>query len=228
MLFIMKKKTFEKMAKKILPEKDYYIIDGENVGSLVSTSKGKTISDQFSRCYSDANFTPPKKLVKALLSDVDDEYDPDDVDEYINEYFKSKKMRSSMFKAVKCIFAAADNRKNPLPEINIFLVLPNKVYKAMAEIFATQFKHMIPDVKFVYLDKDIKKNKKLVTKSLSDDDLEAIVDRLKKIEKKINKKSKDKKNDKSDKKDKKKKKKSKNKADRERDIYDIDRYIKDI
>lgn len=225
MLFIYKKKTFEKKAKKILPDKEYFIIDGEDIGSAVSSKKGETISDSFTHCTNNGYFTPPRKLINYFLDKGDKQYDPSKVEEWLDDYFDSKNTKIALLSAVRAIFALMNNEKNPIPEINIFIVLPNKVYKAMGERFKAEYKKMFGlSFEFVFTEDDVEEDKELLTKALSNKQINKILEKLEELEKKNklnkdkdkkkSKKKKDKSDDKKDKKkDKKKKKKNKYKID---------------
>lgn len=230
MIYICKKKSFEKMAKKILPDYEYFIIDGEDTGSSVSISK--TISDTFSHCTSDGNFTPPRKLTRILTDEDDDDYNPDKVEDMIDEYFDSRRVKASMIKAVKTMFALS-NANKPIPEINVFIVLPNKVYKAMGIRFLNEYKKLFKNIsQFIYLEEVLKENKKILGKKLSKEDLNKISNRISDLESKIdkNKKEKDKnkhhEDDKVDKKKKKKDKKKKHKDEHSFGLTDgLDRFL---
>ena len=233
MIYICKKKSFEKMAKKILPDYDYFIIDGEDTGSSVSTAK--TISDTFSHCTSDGNFTPPRKLIKILTEDDDDDdYAPDKVEDIIDDYFDNRRVKASMIKAVKTMFALS-NANKPIPEINVFIVLPNKVYKAMGIRFLNEYKKLFKNLpQFIYMEDVLKENKKILGKKLSKEDLNKVSNRISDLEDKVSKgkKDKDKKDkhhDEDDKMDKKKKKKDKKKKHKDEYSFgltdDLDRFL---
>ena len=225
MLFIYKKKTFVKKAKKILPDKEYFILDGEDVGSAVSSKKGDTISDSFTHCTSNGYFTPPRKLVNYFLDKGDKQYDPSKVEEWLEDYFDAKNTKIAMLSSVRAIFALMNNEKNPINEINIFVVLPNKVYKAMAQRFKAEYKKMFNlSFEFVFTEEDVEEDKSILTRPLSNKQINKILEKLEELEKKnkLNKdKDKKKKKDKSeDKKDKKKDKDKKKK--KKKDKYKID------
>lgn len=228
MIYICKKKTFEKMAKKILPDYEYFIIDGEDTGSSVSTAT-KTISDTFSHCTADGNFTPPRKLTRVMLDEDVDDYDPDKVEDMIIDYFDNKRVKLSMIKAIKTMFALSSLPNKAIPEINVFIVLPNKVYKAMGNRFLNEYKTMFKGIpQFIFMDEVLKDDKKVLGKRINKDDLNKISKRISELEDKLSKKDKDKKDKKhKDKKDedikeiKKDKKKSKKKKHKDNDSFSL-------
>ena len=198
MLFICKKKWFIKNAKKILPERDYFIIDGEDVGSSVSSKKQKTVSDKFAHCTSNGEFTPSNKLMRALLEN-DNEYPDRKIKDMIEDHFHDKNTTIAIISSVKAMFASQEN-----DEINIFVVLPNKVYKTLADKYKKRYEKLFDtDFDFVFTSKELDEKPKLLTKELSSKKRKEIIELIRKNEKKFKLVEDEKENEKSKKKKKK-------------------------
>lgn len=207
MIFVMKYKTFNKISKKILPAADYLIVDGNDLDSEISTNADKALSANYTNVYTNGTFTPPKSLIRDL-TDIEEgapiRSNARKIEDKLKDYLKSEDMTLSITATVNTINVFDDPRS-----ANVFIVLPNKVYRAVGEDLTRRIKKLFKtDFDFIFNDDEILKNKKLAKKKLKKNQVKEIkklvsanVDKYGLEGKKKKKKKKDK--------DKKKKKKQK-------------------
>ena len=225
MIYIVDKKFFMKKAKKLVEPADYFIIDGEDTGSTLSSGTS-CISDKYSHSITNGKFTPPSKLFRLLHNDSK-KFNADRVDDMIDEYMNDKHTISALLSAAKAMFY--DEKNNP-KGLNIFIVLPNKIYKVFGKLFKDWYKDKFKE-DFVYLKADIKESDfKMLEDGMKGKTIESVKERISKLEKKYKliKKKKDKKKHKHDKddffkKDKDKKKKKKKHKGKKSDFDSIEK-----
>jgi hypothetical protein len=183
MIFVMKRKTFTKKSKKLLTGSDYLIIDGSDPGESVSTSYSKALNNKYNNVYTNSMFAPPKSLLKALTETKDGEpskMNARKIEGRVEEFIKGEEMTISLVSTVNSMFAFEDPKS-----VNIFIVLPNKVYNVLGEAIIKRFRKLFnTDFKFIYSDKEIQEKKKLVNKTLKKKQLKEL---KKLIEKNVDK-----------------------------------------
>lgn len=173
-----------KLKKKLVENKDYVIMD--------ATEDESGGMSQFSNVVTLDNLNPPSKLVKLRDEGDDEEFDVLKIEKLEDKFFKGKGFVSG---CLACVGGILDSKN-----INIFIVVRNKVYKYYGKLMVKKFAKIFGvDFDFVFLFKDYDDMKKMLRKDLSSSDLDDLKSQLKKLEKKLN--------DSSDKKKKKKKKK---------------------
>lgn len=173
MIFIMPIKTWKEYKKKLVSAKDYIIFDG--------TEDDDAYMSRFTNTVTMDGFNPPRKIVKAAEQRFDDDIiDYDKIEELENKFFKGLTFKNSVVATVAGIIENGD--------INIFIVLKNKVYKMYKKKYTKAFNKMFPaSFDFVYLVDDFSDIKPYLKDNLSRDELSELRNLLKKQEKELEK-----------------------------------------
>lgn len=139
MIFILSSKTWFKYKKKLVQPKDYMLIDGtEDEDAKLSS---------FTNCVTMDQYNPPIRLVKLLgkaedSDDYRDILDYDRLEKLEENFFDSPNLHAAMMATVGGLLQGDD--------INIFLVLRNKVFKYYAKRLKREFVKSI-SVSFDYI-----------------------------------------------------------------------------
>ena len=181
MIYVMNQKFLKKNIEKLAKYNEYFIIDGENFAVTQKKADRVAIATKFSRAHSVGGFCPEMKLYKMLQRKKDEEpVDEEKYDREVKKFLKDKTFVVAVNVAFKALIAGGVD--HPL---NIFIVLPNIVYKYLGKkIIKKMIKMASVDFEFIYdqevLDNDLKRLKKL----LGPKELKVFDDITKKIEKK--------------------------------------------
>jgi len=181
MIYVMNQKFFKKKIEKMAEYNPYFILDGENFAVTGRSNDTVAIATKFNRAHSVGGFCPEVKLYGMLRKlKRGDEVNSDKLEKEIKQFIKDKSFIVAVNVAFKALIANGQN--SPL---NIFIVLPNIVYKYLGKkIIKKMNKIADVDFEFIYsqdtLDEDIKSLKKL----LSPKEMKEIDQLTKKIEKK--------------------------------------------
>lgn len=190
MIFILASKTWHRQKKKLVQPKDYMLIDG--------TEDDDAKLSSFTNCVTMDQYNPPIRLVKLLgKSEESDDYrdilDYDRVEKLEENFFDSPNLRAAIMATVGGLLQGDD--------INIFLVLRNKVFKYYAKRLRREFIRNIA-VTFDYVTvfnpkKSPADYQQALHKSFTDKELEelekALSEREKRLEKLMKRKKKKKK-----------------------------------
>ena len=172
MIFIMSEKQWQKNKKKLVIPKDYFIFD--------ATDDDDAKLDRFTNMITMSGFNPPVKLVKLVSKgeDIDDIIDFDKLEKLERNFFNGQQFTNAVMSTV------AGQIEN---DVNIFIVLRNKVFKFYRKRILKAFKNIF-DVDFdfvVIFSGDASDNKKELRKSLSRGDIKELKDLLSKKEKEM-------------------------------------------
>lgn len=207
MIIFMTEKQFLKNKKKLVEPKDYVIGDCTDDASGDLTKFSNTISLD--------GLKPPSGLVKLLSKGDVDGIDPKKIEKLEKRFFKGSEFRNTM---VGLLSAFA----KPGYDKNYFIVFKKKDFEVCGKVIMKTIKKSIEcDEDVIFTFEDVKENKKILRKNLTNSARNQLNESIKKLIKKLEKdfdedednskkkKDKDKKNKDKDKKKKKKKKKDK-------------------
>lgn len=124
----MSKKSWYKHKKKLVQPKDYMLIDG--------TEDDDAKLSSFTNCVTMDQFNPPIKLVKLIgkadhSDDYRDIFDYDRLEKLEENFFDSPNLHAAIMATVGGLLQGDD--------INIFLILRNKVFKYYKKRFKREF-----------------------------------------------------------------------------------------
>lgn len=193
MIVFMRQKDFLKKKKTLVAPKEYVIGDATDDASGELTKFAKTISLD--------GLTPPRGLVKAILSDAS-ELDADKIEKLIKKYVKGSPFLNA------AIGVAMNQGKN---DINTFIVFKDKDFKAVGKKVYKTFKKLFPTEEEVFILIDDATNK-VLSRKISSGTQEELMKAAQKVIKKLEDDKSEKDKEKSKKKDKDKKKKKKKKG----------------
>lgn len=183
MIYVVNQKFFKKNIEKMAKYNPYFILDGENFAVTGKSNDKVAIATKYNRAHSVGGFCPEVSLYRLIRKlKRDEKVSEEKLEKETKEFLKDK----SFIVAVNVAFKAliANGIDNPL---NIFVVLPNVVYKYLGKnIIKKMIKIADVDFDFIFdqktLDDDMKRLKILLSPSQLKE-----IDRLtKKIEKKYN------------------------------------------
>ena len=180
MLYIISQKFWEKKCKKLVAYNDYLGIDGENYAITGRPSDETAICTKYSNMVSVGNFTPDMKLYTMLRKlkknePIDERKFRREVDYYIDDIG----FIACVIKAIKAL--TSYGVESP---INVFLILPNVVYKYMEKIIEMGINNYAKmDFEFVYNENDLKEDRDILERKLNKTQLKAIKKRCKALEK---------------------------------------------
>ncbi len=170
------KKNIEKMAKR----NDYFILDGENYGITTHSASKQAIASEFKNSMAVGGFCPESRLYSMIEKKKKKEEINEDKYEREIEYFLTDKA----FISAACVAYRAVMAKGDTP-LNIFVVLPNIVYKMLGKkIIKKMIKLGKLSFDAVFSQEDIKENKDRLKKSFGREQLDEIKAAAKRIEKK--------------------------------------------
>lgn len=194
MIFILSDKSFRENAKKILKVRDYVIIDGSDSGYIddsKSASKGD-ISNVYNNTIINGAYTPSHRLIDAIKKESKkkdlsaEDHLPWKLQQSMDEYFESAEVVGAMLSTIKGFTMKINaNSSGSDSQRNVFIVLPNRIYKYMGDQFLIRFYDLTKaDFKFVYGEKDLFENMKLLRKDLKDKRIDFLDRRVEKLAKK--------------------------------------------
>ena len=177
----MNQKFFKKNIEKMAKYNPYFIIDGENFAVTGRSNDKVAIATKYSRTHSVGGFCPEVKLYGMLRKlKRGDEINPEKFANETKKFVKDKSFIVAVNVAFKALIAGGTD--NPL---NIFVVLPNIVYKYLGKkIIKKMIKVADTEFEFIYCQDDIDDNMKRLKTLLGSSELKEIDRLTKKIEKK--------------------------------------------
>ena len=181
MIYVMNQKFFKKNIEKMAKYKDYFILDGENYAITGSTNDTVAIATKYSRCHSVGGFCPEMKLYGYLKkTKKGEEVNPEKYERELKKFLKDKTFIVAMNVAFKALIAGGQD--HPL---NIFVVLPNIVYKYLGEVIIKRMKKVADtDFKFIFSQDQLKEDMKRLKTLLGSTELKEIDKLTKRLEKK--------------------------------------------
>ena len=182
MIYIMNQKFLKKNIEKMAEYNPYFILDGENFAVTGRSSKTTAIATKYNRAHSVGGFCPEVKLYGMLRKlKKGDEVNKDKLEKETKKFIKDKTFVVAVNVAFKALIASGTN--SPL---NIFIVLPNTVYKYLGKVIIKRMKKISGmEFEFIFTQDVLKEDMKRLKKLLGSDELKEIDKLTKKIEKKF-------------------------------------------
>ena len=181
MIYLMSQKFLIKNIEKMVKYNDYFILDGENYYATGKSSNDVAIATKYNNSHSVGGFCPEVRLLNMLKKKKNGEdYNKEKLDKEIKKFISDKSFVASINVAFKSLVVGGAN--NPR---NIFIVLPNVVYKYLARKYVKKMIKLAKvDFNFIFTQDDLKEDMKLLKNTLSNKQLKQIDEASKKIEKK--------------------------------------------
>lgn len=179
MIYVMNQKFFKKNIEKMAKYNPYFVIDGENYA--VTGNSDTAIATKYNRCHAVGGFCPEVKLYNMLRKLKRDEpVNMDKLKVETKKFTKDKTFIIAINVALKALIAGGTD--NPL---NIFIVLPNVVYKYLnKKIIKKMIKVAGAEFEFIYPQSVLEDDMKVLRNLLGSDELKEIDRITKKVEKK--------------------------------------------
>ena len=181
MIYVMNQKFFKKNIEKMAKYNPYFIIDGENFAVTGRSDTTIAIATKYSRCHSVGGFCPETKLYGMLRKlKREEDVSPEKLEKETKKFIKDKTFIVAVNVALKALIAGGV--ENPL---NIFIVLPNIVYKYLGQRIIKKMKKLADtEFEFIYSQDDLKEDIKRLKVLMDSKKLKEIDGITKKIEKK--------------------------------------------
>lgn len=193
MIFLVSNKQFVKNDKKWLKVRDYVIIDGCDNGAIDDDSSKRDIGNGYNNAIVNGAFTPHNRLLSAIEKEKKDQGNPDKphytwkTQTMLDDYMNSPEVVAAMLASVKgfTMEISANASGNHDKQRNIFIVIPKKVYKLMADEFLNRFYELMKvEFPFIRSEEELLDNKKLLTKDIKDKRMDELRMRIPKVAKK--------------------------------------------
>ena len=187
MMFLISEKYLRKNDKKILKVKDYIIIDGSDAGDIDDDSLKSGVANQYNYVVINGGFTPHSRLIQAMKRDIKDGVVNEGkyswkTENMLSDFFEDRTFVGSVLSAVKGFLMEGDGWD---AQRNVFIVLPNKVYKLLSDKIMEQFYGLMGvDFQFIYSQTELEDQKKLLTKDLKSKKMDELRKRVPKVAKK--------------------------------------------
>ena len=181
MIYVMSEKFFKKNVEKLVKNHDYFGLDGANYAVTAGTTAKEAVASKYNRFYTAVGFCPEIRLYRYLRK----KKDGDAINELkyakeLKDYLKDKSFIASVRSAFIAEIAKYPNT------LNIFIVIPNLVWKYLGDEIAERIRHYGKfDFDNVFTQDDIKeKGFKILQNELSENQMKEIQKRVKKLESK--------------------------------------------
>ena len=181
MIYVMNQKFLKKNIEKMAEYNQYFIIDGENFAVTGRSSDKIAIATKFNRSHSVGGFCPEVKLYGMLRKlKKDEEVNKDKLEKETKKFIKDKTFVVAVNVAFKALIANGTDRP-----LNIFVVLPNVVYKYLGATIIKRMKKIAgTEFNFIFSQDVLKEDMKCLKRLLGSEELKEIDKITKKIEKK--------------------------------------------
>ena len=181
MIYVMNQKFLKKNVEKMVKYNPYFIIDGENFAVTGRSGETEAIATKFTRAHSVGGFCPEVKLYNMLRKlKKEEKVSEEKLEAEIKKFTKEKSFIVAVNVAFKALIASG--KDNPL---NVFIVLPNLVYKYLSKRIIKKMKKLADsEFEFIFTQEDLEEDFKVLKKLLTPDNLKYIDKVTKKIEKK--------------------------------------------
>ena len=181
MIYLMNQKFFKKNIEKMAKYNPYFVIDGENFAVTGKSNDKLAIATKYNRTHSVGGFCPEVKLYGMLRKmKREEQVNPEKFENETKKFLKDKSFIVAVNVAFKALIAGGT--ENPL---NIFIVLPNIVYKYLGKkIVKKMIKLANTDFEFIYTQDALEDNMKALKNLMGSNELKYIDHLTKKIEKK--------------------------------------------
>ncbi len=165
MIYVMNQKFLKKNIEKMAKYNPYFIIDGENFAVTGKSSEKVAIATKYNRAHSVGGFCPEMSLYRLLKKMKKDEnVSKEKFEKEVKKFIKDKCFIVAVNVAFKALVAGGTD--NPL---NVFVVLPNMVYKYLKKDIINKMKKLSEEAEFEFiydqsvLEDDMKRLKRLLT-----------------------------------------------------------------
>ena len=181
MIYVMNQKFFKKNIEKMAKQNPYFVIDGENFAVTGRSNDTVAIATKYNRCHSVGGFCPEVKLYGMLRKLKREEpVNQEKLENEIKKFLKDKSFMVAVNVAFKALIAGGTD--NPL---NIFIVLPNIVYKYLGKTIIKKMNKVADsEFEFIYSQDVLEDSVKKLRNLLGSDELKKIDRLTKKIEEK--------------------------------------------
>ena len=182
MIYVMNQKFLKKNIEKMAKHNPYFILDGENFAVTGKSNDTVAITTKFNRAHSVGGFCPEVKLYGMIRKlKRGEEVNEDKLDKEIKKFIKDKSFIVAINVALKALIAGGTSEP-----LNIFVVLPNVVYKYLGKrIIKKMIKVADVDFEFIFSQDALEEDMKRLKQLLDPKELKEIDQVTKKIEKKF-------------------------------------------
>lgn len=181
MIYVMSQKFFTKNIEKMAKYNEYFVLDGENYYATGRTADSVAIATKYSKSHSVGGLCPESRLYNMLKKKKNGEdINEEKLKKETKKFFKDKSTIASFNVVFKTVVVGGAN--NPR---NIFVVLPNIVYKFLGEKMIKKMKKLAKaDFNFIFTQEDLKDDIKMLKETLTKDQMKYIDKISKKVEEK--------------------------------------------
>lgn len=181
MIYVMNQKFFKKNIEKMAKYNPYFIIDGENYAVTGRANDTVAIATKYNRAHSVGGFCPEVRLYGMLRKlKKEEDVSPEKLEKETKKFLKDKTFIVAVNVAFKALIAGGVD--NPL---NVFIVLPNIVYKYLGSKIIKKLKKVADtEIDFIFSQDVLKDDIKRLKKLMEPNDLREIDKITKRIEKK--------------------------------------------
>lgn len=181
MIYVMSQKFFTKNIEKMAKYNEYFVLDGENYYATGRTADSVAIATKYSKSHSVGGLCPESRLYNMLKKKKNGEdINEEKLKKEIKKFFKDKSTIASFNVVFKTVVVGGAN--NPR---NIFVVLPNIVYKFLGEKMIKKMKKLAKaDFNFIFTQEDLKDDIKMLKETLTKDQMKYIDKISKRVEEK--------------------------------------------
>ncbi len=182
MMFLMSQKYFKKKAEKLVAPNNYFIIDGTNYGVTGDDIEG--LHRRYNNCHVMGGWCPEGELYRLLRKKKSGEdFSEKKFDKYLKEF-----LHDEDFVGAVCATTKAQASYGVDQDMNIFIVIPNLVYKYLAKQIKKRVYKIVlrdkADIPFFMTQDDLEKTgKAALSTPLTKSQLKTILERVKKAEK---------------------------------------------
>lgn len=181
MIYVMSQKFLSKYDVKMVKQNEYFILDGENYAVTGRSVNKVAVATKYNRSHSVGGFCPENRLYTMISKKKrGEEINKEKYKKEVKKFIKDKALTAAISTAFKALNATGYDQP-----LNIFIVLPNRVYDALSKKIIKRMEKLANvDFKFIFTQEDIKDDFKRLKKNLNRDQLKTIEKSTKRIEKK--------------------------------------------
>lgn len=184
MMFLISQKFLEKHDKKILKVRDYIIVDGSDAGEMDDDARHSSVANRYNFVVINGGFTPHNRLIQSMKEDLKEGIIADGkyswkTENMLADFFGDRTFIGSVLSAVQGFLVESTGWD---VQRNVFIVLPNKVYRLMGDKILTKFNELLEvDFQFIYSEQELTDDKKLLKKDLKEKKMKTLRKRIPKV-----------------------------------------------
>ena len=181
MIYVVSQKFLSKNDVKMVKPNPYFILDGENYAITGRSSNKVSIATKYNRSHSVGGFCPESRLYSMISKKKrGEEVSEEKYKKEVKKFIKDKTLVVAINIAFKALIAGGYDEP-----LNVFVVLPNRVYKALSKKMIKRMEKLADvEFKFIFSQEDIEDNFKKLKTLMNKDQMKAIDSASKRIEKK--------------------------------------------